>query len=101
MLRKTIAGKYYTYNAENKTKKNLGLLYRAKEFVNEESPKIFHFSYIHSHLNYANVPWTMTYFTKLKTIQYLQKHASQVIFNENILNHSRPLLKSLNVLNSD
>ena len=40
-----------------------------------------------------------TYFTKLKTVHYQQKHAARIIFNQNKLSQSRPLLHSLNALN--
>ena len=40
-----------------------------------------------------------TYFTKLKTVHYQQKHAVRIIFNQNKLSQSRPLLHSLNALN--
>ena len=60
---------------------------------------MIYFSYIHSYSNYANVAWASTYYTKLKTIHYQQKHAARNIFNEDILNHSKPLSRSLNALN--
>ena len=66
---------------------------------NYKSLKAIYFSYIHSYLLYANISWGSTYFTKLKTIHYQQKHAARIIFNQNKLSHSRPLLRSLNVLN--
>ena len=84
---------------EKKLAKNIGLLYRARQFLDKESLKTIYFSYIHSHLNYANIAWASTYFTKLKTIHYQQKHAARIIFNEDILTHFRPLLRSLNALN--
>ena len=75
---------------EKKIAKNLGLLYRLKQLLNKEYLNIIYFSYIHSYLNYA-VTWASTYYTKL--------HAARIIFNEHISSHSRPLLRSLNVLN--
>ena len=65
----------------------------------KESLKTIYFSYIHSYLNYANIVWASTYFAKLKTIHHQQKHAVRIIFDEDILIHSRPLLRSLNALN--
>ena len=61
--------------------------------------KLFIFRNIHSYLIYANISWGSTYFTKLKTVHYQQKHAARTIFNQNKLSHSRPLLRSLNALN--
>ena len=84
---------------EKKLAKNIGLLYRARQFLDKESLKTIYFSYIHSYLNYANIAWASTYFTKLKTIHYQQKHAARIIFAEDLLTHSRPLLRSLSALN--
>ena len=58
-----------------------------------------YFSYIYSYLNHANIAWASTYQTKLKTIYYHQKHAVWIVFNQEKLTHSRPLLRSLNALN--
>ena len=43
--------------------------------------------------------WGSTYFTKLKIVHSHRKHAARIIFNEDTLTHSRPLLQSLNALN--
>ena len=43
--------------------------------------------------------WASTNPTNLKKFHYLQKQAAQIIFNEDRLCHSRPLLKNLNALN--
>ena len=77
----------------------MGLLWKAKQLFDDESLKSICFSYIHSYLNYANIAWASTNPAKLKKIQYLQKQAARIIFNEDRLCHLRPLLKNLNVLN--
>ena len=41
----------------------------------------------------------LVHFTKLKRIHCQQKHGTRIILNEEILTHSRPLLRSLNGLN--
>ena len=84
---------------ENKLSKNIGLLCKAKQLLDNESLKIIYFPYIHSYFNYANIAWGSTDPTKLKKIHYLQKQAAQIIFNEDRLYLSRPLLKNLNTLN--
>ena len=99
MLDEHIAWNDHIHAIKKKLAKNIGLLYRARQFLDKESPKTIYFSYIHSYLNYANIAWASTYFTKLKKIHYQQKHAARIIFDEDILTHSRPLLRSLNALN--
>ena len=95
---------HITWNEHIKTigkklAKNIDLLYKARVLLDKESLKTIYFSYIHSNLNYANIAWASTYFTKLKPIHYQQKHAARTVFGEARLTHSRLLLRSLNALN--
>ena len=53
-------------NLENKIAKNIGLMCRAKRFLNKESLLALYYSYIHPYLNYANLAWGSTYLTNLK-----------------------------------
>ena len=53
-------GKITLEQWEIKLKKNIGLLYRAKQLLNTSSLKSIYFSYIHTYLNYANIAWTST-----------------------------------------
>ena len=41
---------------EDKIAKNISLLYRVRQFLNEHYLKTVYFSYIHSYLNYENIP---------------------------------------------
>ena len=62
------AKKFPSFNDWNKQKhlfvlihlylaKNIGLLYRVNQFLNEDSLKTVYLSYILSYLNYANTAW--------------------------------------------
>ena len=75
------------------------MLCRAKPFLDETLLKTIYFSYIHSFLNYTNIAWASTQFTKLKAISYKQKQPARIVFDEGRLCHSRPLLRRLNTLN--
>ena len=99
ILDENITWKDHIKTVENKISKNIGLLYRAKQFLDTNSIKSLYFSYIHSYLNYANIAWASTQKTKLNRIYIKQKHAVRIIFNKDKLSHSRPLLKTLNALN--
>ena len=95
---------HITWNEHIKTigkklAKNIDLLYKARVLLDKESLKTIYCSYIHSYLNYANIAWASTYFTKLKPIHYQQKQAARIVFGEDRLTHSRPRLQSLNALN--
>ena len=84
---------------ENKIAKNIGLLYRVSQFLNEDSLKTVYFLYIHSYLNYANIAWASTYATKLERVYFIQKHAAHIAFNKDKLTHSKSLFENLNALN--
>ena len=83
---------------ENKVAKNIGLLYRVNQFLNEDSKTVY-FSYIHSYLNYANIPWASAYATKWKIVFLKQKYAVRIVFNKDKLTHSKPLFENLSALN--
>ena len=83
MIDENITWEDHIHTIEKKLAKNLGLLYQAKHILDNESLKTIYFSYIHSYLIYANISWGSTYFTKLKTVHYQQKHAARIIFNQN------------------
>ena len=99
MLDENITWEKHIRTIESKLAKNIGLLYRAKPLLQVKSLKSIYFAYIHSYLNYANIAWGSTYRTKLKTIYFHQKHAVCIVFNEDKLTHSRPLLRALHALN--
>ena len=76
MLDESIAWNDHIHVIEKNLAKNIGLLYRARQFLDKELLKTIYFSYIHSYLNYlnySNIAWDRTNFTKLKTIHDQQK----------------------------
>ena len=68
MLDEHISWINHVRTVENKIAKNIGLIYRVSQFLNEDSPKTVYFSYIHPYLNYENIAWASTYATKLKSL---------------------------------
>ena len=51
---------------KNKLSKNLGLLHKAKNYLNKKSMVSLYYSFIHSYLNYGNITWCSTSMRKLK-----------------------------------
>ena len=99
LLDETLSWKDHISIIETKIAKNIGLLYKAKNFVNEECLKQLYFAYIHSYLSYANIAWASTHKSKLKKLISQQKQACRIIFREPRLAHAQPLLKTLRALN--
>ena len=84
---------------ESKIAKNIGLLYKAKPYVDEHSLLPLHQSYIHSYINYGNIAWESTTRTNLKKIYSQQKHAIRIVYSKDKLSHTRELFKECKVLN--
>ena len=76
MLDENISWKEHIKTVENKLSKNIGLLCKAKELLDDKSLKCIYFSNVHYYLNYANIALASTNSTKLKKIHYLQKQAA-------------------------
>ena len=56
-------------------------------------------SYIHSYINYENIPWGSIIRTSLKKICSQQNHAIRTVFSKDRLSHARELFKECKVLN--
>ena len=84
---------------ENKISKNLGILYKARPFLNSSSLKTLYFSFIHSYLNYCNIAWGSTNFCRLEKLYSKQKHACRIICNENRYTSAKPLMIKNGILN--
>ena len=65
---------------------------RAKSFLDKETLLALFYSYIHSYLNYANLAWSSTYLTYLKTLRSQQKHAIRVVHNKTKFDHTKNFL---------
>ena len=80
---------------ENKISKNIGVLYKAKPYLDLKSLRQLYFAFINSYLNYCNIVWASTYKSNLKKLFSKQKHACRIIFHEE--RHS-PVVKRLKEL---
>ena len=77
VLDENISWKEHIKTVENKLSKNIGLLCKAKQLLDNESLKSIYFSYIHSYLNYANITWAICNPTKLKKNTLFTKTSSK------------------------
>ena len=84
---------------ENKISKNIGILFKARPFLNKKSLLSFCYSYIHSYMNYDSVSLGSSCRTNLKKINSQQKHVLCIIFNKIKFEHTRELFKSSKILN--
>ena len=84
---------------ENKVSKNIGLIYKAKPYLSKYNLTNLYYSFIHCYINYGNIVWASSPQSKLQKIYRKQKQMIRLISGENRYTHSRPLMKSLKLLN--
>ena len=98
LLDENLSWKEHLKLTENKTAKNIGLIYNAKPYLNKDSLLALYFSYVHSYINYANLVWGSTHRTYLRKINSQQKHALRLIHNKNRFYYSKELFESCEIL---
>ena len=62
LLDENLSWKEHLKLTENTVANNIGLIYKAKPYLNKDSLLELYFSYIHSDINYANLIWASTYY---------------------------------------
>ena len=65
LLDENLSWKEHIKYNENKIAKNLGLLYKAKHYLNKRSLLVLYYSFIHTYINYGNIAWRSTNITNL------------------------------------
>ena len=99
LLDEHLSWKEHIKYIENKVSKSIGLLYRAKPFLNKKALLALYYSYIHTYLNYANLAWGSGNRTTLKKLCSQQKHAVRIIHNKTKFESTKDLFKTDNILN--
>ena len=80
LLNEKLIWKHHINCIQDKISKSLGVLYKARIYLNEKYLKQVYFSVNRPYLNYGNISWGSTSKTNLKHLLNRQKHASLLIF---------------------
>ncbi|MCA9346951.1 hypothetical protein KC960_05680, partial [Candidatus Saccharibacteria bacterium] len=86
-------------NVEAKVSKSIGIIAKARKYLNLKALKTLYFSFIHPYITYGNVAWASTFRTKLQKIHRLQKRDIRVMTHSSRITHSRPLMQEHSILN--
>ena len=79
--------------------KSVGVLYRARHYLNLDILKNLYYNLIYSYISYGTLIWGSNYKTRLQSIHLLQKRALRIITFSDIKTPSRPLFQKLEMLN--
>ena len=97
LLDENLLWKEHLKYTENKIAKSIGLIYKAKPFLDKDSLLSLYFSYIHSYINYANLAWATTHKTNLKKIHSQQKHTLRILYNKDRYHRPKELFRSCKI----
>ena len=79
LLDENLNWKEHIKYTENKIAKNLGLLYKARPFLERNILLVLYYSYIQTYINYANIAWGSTCRTNLKKLT-ANKNMQYILF---------------------
>ena len=99
LIDENLSWKQHINDVSTKISKSIGILYKSRGIVKQSLLKQLYFSFIHCHLNYANIAWASTYKSKLEGFYRHQKHAARIINFKDRFTHAQPLLYNMKALN--
>ena len=82
----------------NKLSKNIGIMYKLRDFVPMNILRNLYFSFIYPYLNYCVIVWGHTNKIYLEKISILQKRVVRIINGANFLDHTNQLFIRSNIL---
>ena len=96
LIDENFSRKQHVNDVITKISKSIGILwYQSRGIVKQPLLKQLHFSFIHCHLNCANIKWASTYKSKLEGIYRHQKHVAPIINFKDRFTHAQPLLHNM------
>ena len=79
IIDENLSWKQHINDVSTKISKSIGILYKSRGIVKQPLLKQLYFSFIHCHLNYANLACASTYKRKLEGLYRHKKHAARII----------------------
>ena len=99
LIDETLSWKNHIKTLESKLACIIGLLYRSRPFLNLSSRKLLYFSFVHSHLSYANIAWGSTHPSKLEKLASHQRHVCKIIKFKKRRDSAVPIMEHFKILN--
>ena len=83
---------------ESTLSRYLGILFKTKSFLPEYILKKLYYAFIHSHLNFGLIIWSVTPKSNLLKLQSMQSKAIRILAGAVWCEHAPPLYVKLNIL---
>ena len=97
LLDEHLSWKNHISVVENKVSRNIRILHEAKNIFSKGGLKTLSFSFVHCYLNYGNIAWGSTTWTKLKELASKQRQAIRAIYPAEYIREKMEEMKVLNI----
>ena len=98
IIDETLSWKPHISCIANKIAKSIGIISRARFYLNKTSLRFLYYTMIYPYLQYCNIVWASTYISNLKRIVVLQKRIIRIINKSKYDAHTDPIFRDLHVL---
>ncbi len=85
-------------HVKNKIAKGIGIIHKARKYLNKQSLIKLYYSFVHPYLIYCVEAWGNAIDSYLDPIIKLQKKSVRLITSSPFLEHTEPIFKKLNIL---
>ena len=86
-------------HVKGKVSRGIGILYKCRLYVKEETMRTLYNSFIYPHFTYCIEVWGNIFETHLDQLVKIQKRAIRTIVGAKRFDHTQPIFKKLNILN--
>ena len=77
-----LSWKKHIWLVAGKLSKSIGMITKAREYLNRSAFLTLYFSFVYPYLTYCNRVWGCTYYTNLKQLFVLQKKALRIMYGK-------------------
>ena len=81
-----------------KVNRNIGILWKIRNSLNESAKLLLYYALIHSHLHYGNCVWGIGSRSEMRPLISAQKKVIRIISNSHYHAHTSPLFKNVSIL---
>ena len=83
---------------DSKLAKIIGMMYKAKSLLNQNSMLSLYNAFFNPYITYANIAWSSTNHGKIRSLYTKQKHAIRIIANIPVLAHTAQWFTKFNIM---
>ncbi len=93
-----LSWKSHVKQVSTKVAKEMGIIIKAKPYINKTTLKDFYHAFVFLYITYCNIVWESTFNTHLDQLSILQNKIVRILSNKAYNDHTSKLFKRLKIL---